>query len=133
MKKILVPTDFSELAENALKYAAQLAKRTDAELLLLHVYTIPVFTENPILMNDNQYLEEQAIRGLEEAKQSVEELNSGLKVSFDAESREYNGRWYTDLKAYAVQIVSGDADGGGMPPVNEAPMDSQMPDDDLPF
>ena len=84
MKKILVPTDFSELAENALKYAAQLAKRTDAELLLLHVYTIPVFTENPILMNDNQYLEEQAIRGLEEAKQSVEELNSGLKVSFDA-------------------------------------------------
>ena len=60
-------------------------------------------------------------------------IGQTLKVNFDAESREYNGRWYTDLKAYALQIVSGDAGDGGMPPVNEAPMDSQMPDDDLPF
>ena len=37
MKKILVPTDFSEPANNALTLAAQIAKRTDAKIYLLHI------------------------------------------------------------------------------------------------
>jgi nucleotide-binding universal stress UspA family protein len=37
MKKILVPTDFSAQAENALNVAASLADRLDARLQLLHV------------------------------------------------------------------------------------------------
>ncbi|HLT33480.1 MAG TPA: universal stress protein [Aquaticitalea sp.] len=41
MKKILVPTDFSKEAENALKVAAQLAKKYDCEIYLLHMLEIP--------------------------------------------------------------------------------------------
>ncbi|NRA92372.1 MAG: universal stress protein, partial [Psychroserpens sp.] len=41
MKKILVPTDFSQEAENALKVAAQLAKKHDSEIYLLHMLEIP--------------------------------------------------------------------------------------------
>lgn len=41
MKKILVPTDFSKEAENALKVAAQMAKRYDCEIYLLHMLEIP--------------------------------------------------------------------------------------------
>ena len=41
MKQILVPTDFSEQAENALQLAAEMAKANDAELLVLHVVEIP--------------------------------------------------------------------------------------------
>ncbi|MEM7109342.1 MAG: universal stress protein, partial [Bacteroidota bacterium] len=37
MKKILVPTDFSEHAEYAVDFAAQLTKKMEAELVLLHV------------------------------------------------------------------------------------------------
>lgn len=37
MKKILIPTDFSEQADNALKAAIYLAKNTEAEIHLLHV------------------------------------------------------------------------------------------------
>lgn len=37
IRKILAPTDFSHHAESALKYAAGLAERLDAELHLLHV------------------------------------------------------------------------------------------------
>lgn len=36
-KKIIVPHDFSEVAENALNHAITTAKATDAEILLLHV------------------------------------------------------------------------------------------------
>ncbi|MBA6152223.1 universal stress protein [Gelidibacter maritimus] len=42
MKKILVPTDFSEQAENALKVAAQLAKKHGSEIYLLHMLEIPL-------------------------------------------------------------------------------------------
>ncbi len=41
MKQILVPTDFSEQAENALKLAAEMAKANNADLLVLHVVEIP--------------------------------------------------------------------------------------------
>lgn len=42
MKKILVPTDFSEQAENALKVATQLAKKFDSEIYLLHMLELPL-------------------------------------------------------------------------------------------
>ncbi len=48
MNKILVPTDFSEQAENALKVAAMLAKKHDAEIYLLHMMEIPMSHTDPI-------------------------------------------------------------------------------------
>ena len=30
-----------------------------------------------------------------------------LNISFDVESREYNGRWYTDVKAWKVETAGG--------------------------
>ncbi|MFY8188690.1 MAG: universal stress protein [Flavobacterium sp.] len=41
MKKILIPTDFSDSAENALKVAAQIARANNSELILLHMLELP--------------------------------------------------------------------------------------------
>jgi len=41
MKRILVPTDFSEHAENALKAAAIIAKKNKCEIFLLHLLELP--------------------------------------------------------------------------------------------
>ncbi|KAF2520023.1 universal stress protein [Flavobacterium salilacus subsp. salilacus] len=41
MKKILVPTDFSEHAEYALKVAAQIARKNNGEIFLLHLLELP--------------------------------------------------------------------------------------------
>ncbi|MFB9078718.1 universal stress protein [Flavobacterium procerum] len=41
MKRILVPTDFSAHAENALKVAAQVAKKNNSEIILLHMLELP--------------------------------------------------------------------------------------------
>ena len=56
---------------------------------------------------------------------------TNLKIDFDVESREYNGRWYTDVKAWRVGPA--DSLGGNMPP--EPNYADQMPPDDdgLPF
>ena len=58
-------------------------------------------------------------------------IGSMVTISFDAESREYNGRWYTDLKAYALKSS---ASGGAESKKPQEPDFSQMNDtDDLPF
>lgn len=41
MKKILVPTDFSQHAENALRVAAQIARENNSEIILLHMLELP--------------------------------------------------------------------------------------------
>jgi nucleotide-binding universal stress UspA family protein len=48
MYRILVPTDFSEQAENALKVAAILARKLNAEIFLLHMMEIPMQQIDPI-------------------------------------------------------------------------------------
>jgi hypothetical protein len=35
-------------------------------------------------------------------------VGNSLMIDFDAESREYNGRWYTDLKAWKIAIAGGE-------------------------
>ncbi|GAA4319940.1 DUF3127 domain-containing protein [Compostibacter hankyongensis] len=73
----------------------------------------------------------------------VNAFNEGanLKASIDVESREYNGRWYTDVRAWRIEALP---DGGGsvdpQPNYNtsQEPREQYNPsqesaDDDLPF
>jgi nucleotide-binding universal stress UspA family protein len=53
MKKILVPTDFSTQAENALKVAAQLAKKHRCAIHLLHIIELPLQKVDPIIANND--------------------------------------------------------------------------------
>ncbi len=51
MKTIIIPTDFSPVATNALHYAIDMAKKINASLLLLHVYQVPVsYSDVPIML-----------------------------------------------------------------------------------
>lgn len=49
MKQILVPTDFSEHAENALKVAAQIAKKNNSEIIILHILELPSQMNDAVL------------------------------------------------------------------------------------
>ncbi|WP_291105107.1 MULTISPECIES: universal stress protein [unclassified Flavobacterium] len=50
MKKILFPTDFSEVANNAFVHALEFAKIVQGELILLHTFELPIY--------DNQFFPE---------------------------------------------------------------------------
>ena len=50
MKRILVPVDFSKEAECAAKVAASIARKTGAEIYLLHMLELPVATIDPAEM-----------------------------------------------------------------------------------
>jgi len=66
-----------------------------------------------------------------------EQLQPGnmLTVDADIESREYNGRWYTDVKAWRIDVAGQAAPVPGMPEV-PPPGEEDVPgtaNDDLPF
>ena len=49
MKRILVPTDFSQHAEDALKVAAQIARKDNSEIIILHMLELPHQMNDAIL------------------------------------------------------------------------------------
>jgi hypothetical protein len=74
---------------------------------------------------------------------TIKRLTIGDRISaaFDVESREYQGRWYTDLKAWKIDVEANRSTGGGVDPfdgVDVPPMDNSSPaslpdENDLPF
>ncbi len=77
MKKILVPTDFSEEAENAAEVAAFLAKKNGAEIYLLHVMEIPTYESNYVFQTYQDIPE-----GLFLMKQAKQRFQEFLKKPF---------------------------------------------------
>ena len=69
------------------------------------------------------------------------QVNDKVKVSFNLGSREYNGRWYTDVRVWRIEPAQAGAPAqpsyaAPMPPAAPMPSADDMSepaDDDLPF
>lgn len=59
------------------------------------------------------------------------QLEENLKISFDLESREYNNRWYTEAKAWKIEIV--ESASKPKQPVAADHFKEEEHEDDLPF
>ena len=69
---------------------------------------------------------------------NIKQLLQGdeVTVSFNIESREYNERWYTDLRAWKIikgSQMTSDQNMNEMPPINENDIPPEGEDADLPF
>ncbi len=110
MKTIIVATDFSSTATNAVQYAADMALAVKANLVLLHCYQLPVsISEVPVIYDINT-----AVAG---ATKELSRLKTDLmlrtvnKVDIQTEVRE--GSFFSELKdvcadsqPYAVVVGS---------------------------
>lgn len=73
----------------------------------------------------------------DKADPSMLQVGNNLNIQFDIESREFNGRWYTDVKAWKVELAGAGNDyplpGGNFP--TEVPGDESIGGDidPLPF
>lgn len=79
MKKILVPTDFSSCAVNALNFAVQTAKFCAVEINLLHVVdrTDSLYGEGPEIVQERYTaVLEEAQKALDQVKASIAETES---------------------------------------------------------
>ena len=70
------------------------------------------------------------------------QVGNMLTIDFDVESREFNGRWYTDVKAWKVELAGANPTGvqaqgmpveAGFPPPPPPPPLPENEKDDLPF
>ena len=75
MKKIIVPVDFSEYSEYALKAAAQLAKKNSSEIYAVHMLEL----SDAILTSVGESTEPQAIFYLKLAEKRFNELSQGFQ------------------------------------------------------
>lgn len=96
MKKILVPTDFSENAMNALLYAKELACAFKSHLTLVH--TFQVYQRSDMLVSMEKVLRKEAEKGLESFLDKAA-LNMPVETKI--------------LKGDAVHTISDLAEGGG--------------------
>ena len=87
MKTIIVPTDFSPIATNAMNFAADMAININASITLLHVYQVPVsMTEVPVVLVSADELRKSSEEKLEILKQDLAHLTSG-KIKIYTEAR----------------------------------------------
>lgn len=84
MRSILVPTDFSETAANAVEYAAAFASHFNASLLLYHAYHVPLLvSEVPFTTTaENIQLEENSRQQLKLISEDIRTKFHG-KVTVD--------------------------------------------------
>lgn len=79
MRKIVVPTDFSENAFNALKFAAELFKYETSELFLLHTYAEEVYEDEKLPDEDLEKLKsathEKALKNLDLIEEKIKEIS----------------------------------------------------------
>lgn len=121
MERILVPTDFSKEAENALKVAAQLAKRYDCEIYLMNMLELPFDTagSDAGITQSGEALPESLLF-MKLAHQRFQKLLQsdyleGVKVTDTVEFREAFEGIIDGVQKYdADLIVMGSAGASGM-------------------
>lgn len=87
MKTIVIPTDFSPIAENAMRYGLEMAQAINADILLFHVYTVPVAVgEVPMVMISVDDVERDANAKLRALKTVAERITNG-KVIVNIQSK----------------------------------------------
>jgi nucleotide-binding universal stress UspA family protein len=102
MKLIVVPTDFSPLADNALKYGMDLATAMGSSLMLVHVYQIPIsYSEVPLITVSMDEIKKASEERLAELKHNIETLTSGKLIV------------YTESRPFAVVMGSRGVTGTG--------------------
>ncbi|MBT8254748.1 MAG: universal stress protein [Flavobacteriaceae bacterium] len=88
MKRVLLPTDFSENAWNAIAYAVQLLEEEDCKFYILNTYTPVIYHLEYVLVNPAQFgigdpIRENSERCLQAVKERAQNTFKNTKHSFE--------------------------------------------------
>lgn len=86
MKKIIVPTDFSDGAFNALIHAVEMAKITDASIRVIHAYSMPS-TGSAVMVDIVDILKKNAEEELDNLAVRVKQLESAKEIAITYHAR----------------------------------------------
>ncbi|MBL7892002.1 MAG: universal stress protein [Bacteroidia bacterium] len=81
MKTILAPTDFSDIANNAVEYAVALAAKTNTRIILFHCFHVPVIAgDAPVVTIPFDELEKDSLETLNLKKAELEKKYPSVKI-----------------------------------------------------
>jgi len=91
MRKILIPTDFSENALNALKYAVEVFKYERCDFFIIHAYADEVYDKNAYMTRAlfeeiKELLKRDSDRELLKIKEILKDISPNPKHSYNTES-----------------------------------------------
>lgn len=93
MKTLVVPTDFSPVAANAVNYAVDMAIAINSSLVLINVYQPPIVYSDmpvpPVSIDSLEEIKQASEEKLQEQKREVQRITAG-KVKIYTESRMGN-------------------------------------------
>lgn len=109
MKRILFPTDFSQAAKAAFVYALRFADSFDAELILLHVYDLPIVDTPPMPEMTKEIFDIVEMNQFESFRDELPELHKIAEKKGLGHVRIKNMLLYGDL-VYNINKVTKDED-----------------------
>ncbi|MDF1546295.1 MAG: DUF3127 domain-containing protein [Bacteroidales bacterium] len=90
-----------------------------------------------VIETEDQFPKKVCFSSWGDKVEEVKKLIAGeaVTISFNAESREYNGKWYTDLRAWKIIKSSNQQPNTEVdtPSFTENDIPPEQEDDDLPF
>lgn len=107
MKRILIPTDFSPVADNALRYAIEIATQFKSEIFLYHAYYIHKTDYNLDYPDDEQPYKRQVERKMEFTKRKYQEelRQRGLSVQTLLEHDSIYPLFKRKAKNYGIDLI----------------------------
>ena len=83
-----------------------------------------------VITTEGEYPKDVAVMFWGDKADQLADLKGGesVEVSINIESREYNGRWYTDVKAWKMEVL-----GAGEAVAEAEPVKQEAQADALPF
>ena len=90
-----------------------------------------------VTVEDGKYPQDINLEFVQDSVSKLDAVNVGddVKVTFDIRGREYNGRYFNNLQAWKLDVVSSAGGGSGSPsvPDKDVPADFDEYDSDVPF
>ena len=102
IKNILVPSDFSKAAYNALKYAIQLSAKIPSRIILLNSYTTP---HSSVMIDLTDILKKDSTDGLESVKRKIEADFPNALIEIASYNEELNTAVKACIKRKGIDLV----------------------------
>jgi nucleotide-binding universal stress UspA family protein len=102
LKRILVPTDFTETSEHALVWALSLAERLGASVTVMHSYELPIVSFPDGVLLATPEIASRIADAARAALESAVRKHQGTGVAMDSVLRE--GVAWEEINAVAEQV-----------------------------
>ena len=103
MKRILLPTDFSENSYNAIEYAMHLHKFNAVEFFILHTYSVPIVSAGSMLDSYSSLVMHDVAQ--KQAKEKLEALENRITKQFNNENHNFTSITSLNLLVPEMQNI----------------------------